>query len=109
MFSTVFISVMLLFRLAAWVALIATIVLASREAVRLRKNALLYGMVAAAAFLVPLMLVKGSTEFWIDFVPTSATRMYATAFVYNVVSLMAGLGGVFWLKRYHDSQLVEES
>lgn len=87
MFSTVFMSVMLFFRLAAWVALIAMIVLASREAVRLRKNALLYGMVAAAAFLVPLMMVKGAAGFGIDFFRPTAPRTIAMLLVYNVVSL----------------------
>ena len=109
MLSTVFMSVMLLFRLAAWAVLIAVIVLASREAVRRQKNALVYGMAAAAAFLVPLMMVKGATKFGMDFLPPSATRMYAAAFVYNVVSLMAGLGGVIWLKRYRDSQRLDGS
>lgn len=104
-----FTSVILLFRIGAWVALIAAIVLASREAVRRGKNALFYGMAAAAAFLVPLMLVKAAAEFGMDFFPPSATRTYAMLFFYHVFSLIAGLGGVFWLKTYHDSRRVEES
>ena len=106
MISIVFMVVVLLFRLGAWVALIAVIVLASREAVRRQKNALLYGMAAAAAFLVPLMLVKGAARFGVDFLPPSATRTYAMFFLYHVFSLLAGLGGVFWLKKYDDSRRV---
>lgn len=93
-----------IFRPLGWVALVAVIALATIQANRLQKNALLWAMVAAAAYLITSITIKKVSNYAVNTVDYSPTRFLFLILNVHVFSILAGLGVCYSLRKWYSKR-----
>ncbi|GEM_PF-2984518 len=86
-----------------WIALIAVIVAASRQANRLRKNTLLWAMIAAATYLVPYITIRKVSNYAVNTFDYNPALFVFLILCAHVFSLLAGLGACYALRKWYSN------
>lgn len=89
----------LIFGWLGWGALILVIVLATRQANALQKNALLWAMVAAVAYWVPSFVVKLVMVLTINSIKLPDALMIVMVICLYVLPLLTGLATCYLLRK----------
>lgn len=93
-----------IFRPLSWAALVAVIVLATRQANRLKSNALLWAMIAVTAYLIPFITIRKVSNYAVNNVEYNPALFLFLILCVHVFSILAGLGACYGLKKWHSAR-----
>ena len=92
--------IILFFRLIVPILVISSVVWFVWNSNKRGENSLLWGILAAAAYLLPLILVKKFVRYLQQDIQQSGDNIYALVFSYHIPALLAGVAGFFLLRHF---------